>query len=211
MYFRRRFSRAVIVVLRCARMISMRICVVLLLALPASFAEPAQVNCPNIINRSQWTTVPATHVNYLIVPIPYVTIHHTVTPECNSRETCSSRVNNIREYHMDVYEWDDIGYSFLIGGDGNVYEGCGWTHEGAHTYGYNKKSVGIAFIGNFEHKNASQIMLNAAHQLINCGKSQGTLRNDVRVLGARQVIQTVSPGKDLYVQIQSWPEWSSEV
>lgn len=33
-----------------------------------------------------------------------------------------------------------------------MYEGCGWTREGAHTYGYNKKSVGIGFIGNFESK-----------------------------------------------------------
>ncbi|XP_024867565.1 peptidoglycan recognition protein-like [Temnothorax curvispinosus] len=172
--------------------------------------EPARVNCPNIISRSQWTTVPVTHVNYLIVPIPYVTIHHTeFSPECNSRETCSSRVNNIREHHMNNLEWNDIGYSFLIGGDGNVYEGCGWTHEGAHTYGYNKKSVGIAFIGNFEHENASQIMLNAAHQLILCGKHLGILRSDVRVVGARQVSSTDNPGKKLYAQIQSWPEWDS--
>ena len=41
---------------------------------------------------------------------------------------------------------------FLIGGDGNVYEGVGWMKEGAHTYGYNKKSVGLAFIGNFQGK-----------------------------------------------------------
>lgn len=46
---------------------------------------------------------------------------------------------------------------FLIGGDGNVYEGCGWTHEGAHTYGYNKKSIGIGFIGNFESKSETVV------------------------------------------------------
>ncbi|XP_011882784.1 PREDICTED: peptidoglycan-recognition protein SA-like [Vollenhovia emeryi] len=184
-----------------------RICFVLLLALPASFAK---VKCPNIISRSQWTNVPAGDVNYLIVPIPYVIIHHTVTAECSSRDTCTDRVNNIRGYHMDELGWDDIGYSFLIGGDGNVYEGCGWTREGAHTYGYNKKSLGIAFIGNFQNKDASQRMLDTAHQLINCGKSQGILRSNVRVLGGRQVIQTASPGSDLYVQIQDWPEWSSE-
>lgn len=32
--------------------------------------------------------------------------------------------------------WDDIGYSFLVGQDGNVYEGRGWHHVGAHTQGY---------------------------------------------------------------------------
>ncbi|XP_020291615.1 peptidoglycan recognition protein-like [Pseudomyrmex gracilis] len=165
--------------------------------------------CPNIIGRSQWSTVPSGDVNYLIVPIPYVVIHHTVTPECNSRQTCTTRVDNIRGYHMDNFGWDDIGYSFLIGGDGNVYEGCGWTREGAHTYGYNKKSIGISFIGNFENKNASQKMLNAAHKLIQCGKSQGVLRSDVRVIGGRQVIATASPGRQLYEQIQNWSEWVS--
>jgi len=59
-------------------------------------------------------------------------------------------------------------------------------------------------------KNASQRMLDIAHQLINCGKSQGILRNDVRVLGARQVTQTASPGHYLYMQIKDWPEWSNE-
>ena len=43
-------------------------------------------------------------------------------------------------------------YSFMVGGDGSIYEGTGWTMEGSHTYGYNKKSIAIAFIGNFQRK-----------------------------------------------------------
>lgn len=61
----------------------------------------------------------------------------------------------------------------------------------------------------FSDKQASQKMLNAAHQLIQCGKSQGVLRNNVRVFGARQVQSTLSPGYQLYTQIQDWPEWAS--
>jgi len=71
----------------------------------------AEVKCPNIIGRNQWTNVPAGDVNYLIVPISYVIIQHTVTLECNSRETCTTRVDNIRHYHMNELGWDDIGYS----------------------------------------------------------------------------------------------------
>lgn len=54
-------------------------------------------------------------------------------------------------------------------------------------------------------------MLNVTHQLIKCGKSQGILRYNVRVFGARQVQQTVSPGYQLYLQLQDWPEWTSNV
>ncbi|XP_076381914.1 peptidoglycan recognition protein S3 [Megalopta genalis] len=169
----------------------------------------ADNNCPSIIKRSEWSTVEAKSINYLILPIPYAIIQHTVTPECDTKDACSTTIESIRSYHMESLGWHDIGYSFLIGGDGNVYEGVGWNREGAHTYRYNKKSVGIAFIGNFQDKRASDKMLNAAHKLIICGKSQGVLRNDVRVIGARQVIATESPGIKLYKQIKEWPEWST--
>lgn len=43
--------------------------------------------------------------------------------------------------------YDD--FSFVVGGDGLVYEGRGWTTLGAHAGGANARSVGIALIGNF--------------------------------------------------------------
>ena len=38
--------------------------------------------------------------------------------------------------------WDDIGYNFLVGEDGNVYEGRGWDTVGAHAAPHNTNSVG---------------------------------------------------------------------
>ena len=38
--------------------------------------------------------------------------------------------------------------SFLVGNDGRVYEGVGWTIQGMHTQGYNNVSLGLAFFGN---------------------------------------------------------------
>ena len=48
--------------------------------------------------------------------------------------------------------WSDIGYSFLVGGDGNIYEGRGWDIIGAHTAGYNSKGYAASFIGSFMNK-----------------------------------------------------------
>lgn len=45
--------------------------------------------------------------------------------------------------------WSDIGYSFLVGGDGNWYEGRGWNVTGAHTQGFNSVGYGTCFLGNF--------------------------------------------------------------
>lgn len=49
-----------------------------------------------------------------------------------------------------MYLYCVIYFSFLIGGDGKVYEGVGFHKVGAHTRGYNTRSLGIAFIGNFQ-------------------------------------------------------------
>jgi hypothetical protein len=43
----------------------------------------------------------------------------------------------IQDWHISGNGWCDIGYSFLVGGDGNVYEGRGWDEIGAHTGGFN--------------------------------------------------------------------------
>ena len=45
--------------------------------------------------------------------------------------------------------WSDIGYSFLVGEDGNVYEGRGFDREGAHTQGYNNVGLAWSFMGSF--------------------------------------------------------------
>ncbi|XP_076651781.1 peptidoglycan recognition protein S3 [Halictus rubicundus] len=174
-----------------------------------TYTANADDECPTIIKRTQWSSAEAKSINYLILPLPYVIIVHTSGPTCSTRSQCTTVAEGIRTYHMDSLNWHDIGYSFLIGGDGNVYEGTGWNREGAHTFGYNKKSVGIAFMGNFQETPASETMLNVAHKLITCGKSQGILRDNVRVVGARQVTGTLSPGIKLFEQIQNWPEWVS--
>lgn len=44
-------------------------------------------------------------------------------------------------------------HSFLIGEDGLVYEGRGWDTQGAHAGGgWNSKSIGISFMGNYMGK-----------------------------------------------------------
>ena len=57
--------------------------------------------------------------------------------------------------------YDDIGYSFLIGGDGAIYEGRGWGKKGSHTYCYNQWGYGIAFIGRYFTTEPDDIMKDA--------------------------------------------------
>lgn len=48
---------------------------------------------------------------------------------------CVYRVRFIQEQHIGIQNYGDIGYNFLIGDDGNVYEGRGWLSVGAFLIG----------------------------------------------------------------------------
>lgn len=59
-------------------------------------------------------------------------------------------MRSMQRFHQNERGWDDIGYSFAIGGDGKVYEGRGFDRVGAHAPSYNDKSIGIVLIGNWQ-------------------------------------------------------------
>lgn len=57
-----------------------------------------------------------------------------------------------QDYQMNSKGWNDIGYNFLVGEDGNIYEGRGWGKKGAHSKSFNGKSIGICIIGDYSSK-----------------------------------------------------------
>ena len=65
--------------------------------------------------------------------------------------------------HIFLTGFVDIAYSFLIGGDGVVYEGRGWNTEGGHTCGFNKQSYAICFIGNFADELPDKLALKGTY------------------------------------------------
>lgn len=82
---------------------------------------------------------------------------------------------------MSVSGWDDIGYNFLIGGEGRVYVGRGWDNVGAHTYGYNRISIAFSLIGNYQEDPPPSNMLDGVKNMIQCASNQVsmTLKDEV--------------------------------
>lgn len=74
--------------------------------------------------------------------IDYLVVHCTAT-----REGQEISVQQIRDWHVKGRGWSDIGYHYIIDIDGNVHEGRPVTRQGAHVKGYNKKSIGIVYVG----------------------------------------------------------------
>ncbi|XP_076284783.1 peptidoglycan recognition protein S2 [Lasioglossum baleicum] len=166
---------------------------------------------PNIITRSQWgaRAPKGTIKNLRVDPPPYVVIHHSATDSCTTQAICQAKLRSFQNYHMDVKGWLDIGYQFVVGGDGNVYEGRGWGKHGAHSQLYNSKSIGICLIGNFVDHEPHAAAINATMKLIEYGVSIGKIKEDYTLLGHRQTASTTCPGDKLYELIQTWPHWSA--
>ena len=101
-------------------------------------------------------------------------------------------------------------FSFLIGGDGLIYEGRGWNVQGAHTGGFNTVGYGVCFLGDFTSHNPSQSAMAAYTSLVNCALEMGKIAGDYQMFGHRQTKPeggTECPGDTLYSTIQSWPHW----
>ncbi|KAM4019093.1 peptidoglycan-recognition protein 2-like isoform 1-T3 [Anomaloglossus baeobatrachus] len=160
--------------------------------------------CPNIVARSSWGKGNTNCRDALVNPVSWVIVHHTVTPTCGTRDACTARVKSIQDDHMRNRNYCDIGYNFIIGNDGTIFEGRGWSKLGAHAVGSNSKSIGIAFIGNFQNSLPSSNALNAAKSLIQCGVAIKKIKPNYTLKGHRDVLGTTCPGDVLYNNLKQW-------
>ncbi|XP_069356260.1 peptidoglycan recognition protein-like [Maniola hyperantus] len=164
----------------------------------------------NIVSQEDWLAQPLEGtLEKLDQPVPWVIITHTATESCHTRRDCVLRVRLIQTFHIESRGWFDIGYNFLIGGDGSVYTGRGWDHQGAHTPGHNKKSIAIAFIGTYHADTPTIKQVEACKNLIKQGVDQIKLSKGYELFGQRQLMATLSPGDKLFDIIKEWPHFAS--
>ncbi|GGT57259.1 FG-GAP-like repeat-containing protein [Streptomyces purpureus] len=131
-------------------------------------ALPSTTVKPPIISRAQWgadeTKVedPAEYID----KIQAVYIHHTTDSNNYSCSQSPAIVRAIMLFHIQGNGWNDLGYNFLVDKCGRIFEGRGGGADlpvrGAHTYGFNSYSTGIALIGNFEETKPTKAALESA-------------------------------------------------
>lgn len=66
-----------------------------------------------IISRKDWGAKPPKDIIYINKTVPFVIIHHSDGPACNSTPECSKTVLGIQEFHQKSRGWFDIGYSYV--------------------------------------------------------------------------------------------------
>lgn len=166
-------------------------------------------NCSNVcfVDRAEWLAAAPKETQIMRTPVSMVFVHHTAMAHCFHFQNCSHEVKQVQDHHMIQYKWSDIGYNFIIGEDGRVYEGRGWDRVGAHTRGFNDKSVSMTMIGEYSKRLPNEKALSALKNIIACGVDMGKVKEDYKLYGHRDASNTISPGDKLYALIKTWPHF----
>lgn len=150
-----------------------------------------------LISRSEWTSDP---LNGDIKPLADFPIKRIIVGQtddsltCTSKGECISKIQSIRSSNSDLM---DIPWNFLIGGDGRVYEGRGYKHEGEHSSNWNATDfndigIGIGLIGNFESVEVPVVMQAALNEFLTQSTSDGNFSSDFIVFQQDQLIYRVN-------------------
>ncbi|KAM6364723.1 N-acetylmuramoyl-L-alanine amidase [Pluvialis apricaria] len=166
------------------------------------------VECPAIVPRCMWGARPYRGTpKPLTLPLGSVYIHHTFIPSapCRTFAACARDMRAMQRFHQDTRGWDDIGYSFMVGSDGYLYQGRGWHWVGAHTKGYNSKGYGVGYVGDFSATLPDPDTIALVRDgLLPCAVRTGRLHHNYTLRGHRQMGRTDCPGNSLFHEIETW-------
>lgn len=172
----------------------------------------AYLGCPAIHPRCRWGAAPYRgQPKSLHLPLGFLYVHHTYepAPPCTSFTQCAQNMRSMQRFHQDTRGWDDLGYSFVVGSDGYMYEGRGWHWQGAHTYRHNSLGFGVAFVGNYTAALPTEAAMRSVRdEFPGCALRAGFLRPQYKVLGHRQLVSTDCPGDALFEELRTWPHFS---
>jgi len=93
----------------------------------------------------------------------WIVIHHSLSKDDSQTRNWDA----IRKYHLSK-GWRDVGYHFgieYVEGKLKVLEGRAVGDRGAHAIGFNRSSIGICLVGNFDNVSPSQDQFSALASL----------------------------------------------
>nr|BBK26507.1 peptidoglycan recognition protein 8 [Nephotettix cincticeps] len=83
----------------------------------------------NVIRREEWGALPGKGLEPMDLPIKHVLFSaENEFQYCLDEQECTHSVRSIQKHYLDK-GLEDIPYNFIVGNDGNVYEGRGWNNK----------------------------------------------------------------------------------
>ena len=120
--------------------------------------------------------------------IDRIIIHHSAIQQSADTNPLAIHSAHLRR------RYSGIGYHFYIKADGTIYRGRPIIYIGAHCKGYNSKSIGICFEGNFEIEKPTNLQKIAFQNLLEY------LKKEIPTIKYfnyhKEVYATVCPGKN---------------
>ena len=144
-----------------------------------------------------WTRDPVGGNADPLGPVRRITLHHTGEHLSSSGITDVELIRRIERHHRVNLGWAAIGYHYLIGRDGTIYEGRPLRWQGAHCGGdANRNNLGITMIGEYDHVLPPARQLAALERLLDAERARH--RIPARELyGHRDWKGTICPGERL--------------
>ena len=122
-----------------------------------------------------------------------IVVHHSVSDQFKTT------VEMIRQWHLNRKPpFYDIGYHFVITGDGYIHEGRSINKIGAHVKNHNKHTLGVCLTGDFRIDEPTKEQLNS---LIILCKTINQKYGEKKILGHRQLQATICPGDKMYSKL----------
>ncbi|MFC4495960.1 peptidoglycan recognition protein [Streptomyces ovatisporus] len=96
-------------------------------------------------------------------------VHHSAETNDYTCGQVPSIIRGIYRYHVKSSRWRDLGYNFLVDKCGKIYEGraggMARAVMGAHTFGFNADTTGIAVLGTYSKETAPKAVTEALAKL----------------------------------------------
>lgn len=167
------------------------------LAAAEAHAPEEGPEAPPLVPRSAWTTRPPAPNHDPMGAVGSITVHHTGIDHRAYGTADLLVVQRIEHHHRDRLGWACVGYHFLIGDDGTIYEGRPLALQGAHVRDWNHGNIGLSLMGDFRFRRPSEAQLASLRWLLERLRREHAVAVD-RVWGHRDLAATDCPGDRLY-------------
>ena len=168
---------------------------------PAPDLPPLPGNGYIVVPRSRWAKDAPRSNSRPIGRVNRITIHHTAEHGAVATLPDIEVVRRIENYHRNGRKWCAIGYHYLVGKDGRIYEGRPANLQGAHVLSENENNIGISMMGDFDKKMPSARQLAALKAFLEDTRDRFKVGRN-RVYGHRDLNRSVCPGDALYAWLR---------
>jgi hypothetical protein len=174
----------------------------------------------SFIDRSAWKArTPTRPLRDLKIPVKYAVIGHTAFNDiCVSIDGCCDEVRTMQTVYMNFNNFSDIFYHYMIDNNGVVYEGRSANKQAEFTavnktrWKWEPRILFISLMGHFMTNQPTPIALTSLVVLLEYLQLPdiGLLQSDYVLYPLCHITDTLSPGKQLYDKLTSFPHWQDD-